>query len=204
MKYYRALPIWTTKKRLEVLETFYSDVQDYYENSRAVWRVNGRIEEAAAKSARQRINFSLHKAHDAIKASGVSTIITYTPAPIVGGPIQNLDLVLNLFNIGDYQIAPDSVIGVIEQSLGVYRDDISAARRRTLNPFWWFGKFLSWFAAIPFTVIRKAGFDANRAEQSIIGKLLFLVFYMIPIIASLLTIFDLLDLLEKIKELLGL
>ena len=204
MKYYRALPIWTMKKRLEVLEAFYSDTRDYYNSSRADWRVDGRIEEDAAKSARKRINFSLHKAHDAIRSSGVSTIITYTPAPIVGGPTQNLDLVLNLFNIGEYQIAPDSVIGIIEQSLGVYRDDVSAAWWRTLNPFWWFGKFLSWFAAIPFTVIGKAGFDAHRAEQSIIGKLLFLVFYLIPIIASLLTIFDLLDLLEKIKVLLGL
>lgn len=165
---------------------------------------DGRIEEGDAKSARQRINFSLHQAHDVIGASGVNSIIVYSPAPIDGGPSQPLDLILNLFNIGEYQIAPDSVIGIIEQSLGVYRNDVSAAWRRTLNPFWWIGRFLLWFAAIPFAVIGKAGFDTNRAQQSIVGKLLFLVFYLIPIIASLLKIFDFLDLMDEIKALLGL
>ena len=204
MKFYRTLPIWAIKKRLEVLETFYSDVQGYYDNSSADWRVDGRIEKDVAKSARQRINFSLHKAHDAVLASGVGPVIRYTPAPIVGGSIQNVDLILNLFNIGEYHIAPDSVIGIIERALGVYRDDVSAAWRRSLNPFWWVGKFLSWFAAIPFAVLRQAGFDSSRAQKSIIGRLIFLVFYLVPIIASLLTIFDLLELLDKIKKSLGL
>ena len=200
MRPYIDIPIWETKRRLAALELFYAYVNEYYSNSRAEWMVQGRIEEPRAKEARSKINLSLQKARRIIAASGVGTMIPYTPPPAVGGYEQNLDVVHNLFSIGQFQIAPDMVTGMIERSIGVYRDDIASAWRRTRNPLWWIGKFLSWFASLPLLVLSKAGFDAGKAQQSLAGKLVAVLFYLIPIVASTLTILDLLDLLGPIKN----
>jgi hypothetical protein len=199
VKRYDRIPLWETKRRLAVLERFYSDVGEYFSNSRADWKVDGRIEKEAARAARKRINLSLQKARRIIATAGVGTVITYTPPPAVGGYRQQVDIIHNLFTIGQFHIAPDTPLGMIEQALGVYTADLSASRWRTFNPLWWIGNLLTWFSSIPFLLLGKVGFDGDKAQHSLIGKLVSLVFLFIPVIASILTILDLMDLLEPLK-----
>lgn len=202
MKPYFKIPVWEAKSRLTFLQTFYVDVVAYFNNSKAEWMVSGRIEQDEAVDARRRINLTLQKARRVISSSGVSSTINYQPPPAVGGYVQNVDVILNIFNIGQFQIPPETVTGILEQSIGVYTDEVAAAWKRTLNPFWWIGRFLAWFARIPFAVLRSAGFDADRAENSIGGKLVTLITGAIPLVAALLTIVHRLGYLEELKALL--
>ena len=204
MKPYNRIPIWETKKRLKKLREFHGVVVDYYNNTQSSIAVDGAIENKTSSKLRPLINFTLPTTTKYVHFAGVSTSFRHTPAPAVGGYVQDVDILQNLFNIGQFQVGPNTVTGIIEQAIGVYADDQPASWRRTLNPFWWLGQALSWFAHIPFYIIRQAGFDASKAEGSFVGKLISLLFYLIPIVAGFLAILDRLGFLGALKTLVGL
>ena len=118
MKPYSKIPVWEAKSRLTVLQTFYVDVVAYFKNSNAEWMVSGRIEQDEAVDARRRINLTLQKARRVISSSGVSSTITYQPPPAVGGYVQNVDVILNIFNIGQFQIPPEQLPEYSSSQLG--------------------------------------------------------------------------------------
>ena len=117
---------------------------------------------------------------------------------MIGGHVREIDLLLNLFELDRYQISANSVVGVIEMALGVYRSDRTAALRRTINPFWWLFRGLLWFTRIPFVFLGAMGFDVARAEGSAFGKFVKLV----TATAALLTILNYMGWLPAAKALL--
>ena len=133
------------------------------------------IEEPDALRARQRINLTTVKVHRIILAACIAPIITWSPPPLIGGRVQEINLILNLFGLDRYNISASHVVGFIEMALGVYQSDRTAALRRTINPLWWLFRGLLWFIRIPFIVLGAVGFDADRAERSVLGRLVKLV-----------------------------
>lgn len=55
-------------------------------------------------------------------------------------------------------------------------------------------------ARIPFVLIGRAGFNRQKAEESLAGRVIKGVIYIITALASLLTVLQLLDYLEPAKE----
>ena len=53
---------------------------------------------------------------------------------------------------------------------------------------------------LPFIAIGKLGFNKQKAESSVIGRLVKGILYLIIVIAALLTILQLLELLEPVKQ----
>ena len=201
MRKYSDIPVWETRKRLANLYSFRGEVVKYFNSCEANRHVDSPIENSDVSDARQQINLRLQTALRLISSAGVSTNYNYSPPPVFGGRIIEVDILRNIFNIGQFNVGPDTLVSIIERAIGVYIDDLQAARLRTINPLWWFGRFLSWFAHLPFLLIQKAGFDSAKAEQSLLGKLVALTFAAIPLVAAFLTILERLDFLDAFKQL---
>ena len=172
MNSYRNIPLWENTWRLRVLGEFRNDVVSYFDNSKYEWMYERRIEEADAEQARQRINSTLDQAQRIIAAAGISELITWTPPPAVGGNVQQIHVFLNLFELHRFHIEPQYAVDLIERALGVYQSDSRAAFLRTINPFWWLFRGFLWFARFPFVALGAVGFDAGRAEGSVVGKII--------------------------------
>jgi len=200
MQYFSSIPIWENKRRLQMLNNFRSLVTTYYDHSNYSWMAEGRIEEDEAKQARTEINLILHDVHKVIIYSGVPTLVQYTPPPVVGGYIQNLDVIQNMFILHQFQMGENSMIDIIDRSIGIYQSDQSSCFRRTINPFWWIGKFFAWLVSLPFKFLGTIGFSQKKAENSLIGKMFKRFLYFITALASLLTILNLLGILDRQKE----
>ena len=196
---YTDIPLWENTRRLAVLEEIRKDALTYFNRSRGQGFGEDRIEEIDAVHARQRINCTIKEAHLIITAAGLSHTITWTAPPAVGGRVHHLDLLFDMFTLCRLQIPPQHAVDHIERALGVYDSNRVAAFVRTINPFWWLKRSLLWLLCIPFMFLGALGFDARRAEGSVFGKILKLLFA----ISALLTILNYLGWLPATRTLLG-
>ena len=131
MNSYRNISIWENTRRIEVLQGFRNNVGRYFNNC-----VRG-IENTEAVQARRRINSTVTQAQRIIGAGGIPQIIMWPPSPMVGGNAQQIDVLLNLFELDSFQIPHKRAVDLIERALWVYQSDQMAALRRTINPLWW-------------------------------------------------------------------
>lgn len=195
----RILP-WENNRRLEKLTEFRALVIQYFNKSRAEWMVDERIEQPAAEGARVKINRMMDEAHDIILYSGVNPSIRYTPPAVVGGYIQNIDLVQNVFNLHRFQITANNLLDFIDRSIGIYESNKRPAHLRAINPFFYLGLAFDLVARIPFVLIGRAGFNRQKVEESLAGRLVKGSIYIVTAMASLLTVLQLLDYLEPFKQ----
>ena len=197
MNSYRNIPLWENVRRLEILGEFRNDVVRYFENCEhpeRAWMVDGPIENTEAVQARQRINSTVDQAQRIIEAAGIAPSMRWMPPRMMGGHVQQINLLLNLFELDRFQIPSQNAVDFIERAIGVYQSDRMAAIRRTINPFWWLFRGLLWFARIPFVVLGAVGFDAARMERSVLGKffkaIISAIMTLVGMVAALLTIFN--------------
>lgn len=162
--------------------------------------VNERIEKPEAEEARVKINRMMDEAHDIILYSGVSPSIRYTPPAVVGGYIQNIDLVQNVFNLHRFQITANNLLDFIDRSIGIYESNKRPALLRAINPFFYLGLAFDLVARVPFVLIGRAGFNRKKVEESLAGRLVKGSIYIVTTLASLLTVLQLLDYLEAFKQ----
>lgn len=94
----------------------------------------------------------------------------------------------------------DAVTDIVDRSIGIYQSDLSSCFRRTINPFWWIAKLVTWIVSLPFKLLGTIGFNQKKAEESLLGKIIKGLLYLIMVFASLLTILDLLGLLDGFKK----
>ena len=201
MKYYTKILFWENNRRLDKLVEFRNLVIEYFNNSRADWMVDARIEEKTARDARVKINRVMDKTHDIILHSGINPTLTWTPPPAVGGYVRNVDLIQNIFNLHGFQIGADEVLDFIDRAIGIYESNHKSSLIRTFNPFFYIGLVFDAISELPFIAIGKLGFNRRKAESSVIGRLVKDVLYSITAVAALLTILQLLDFLEPVKQL---
>ena len=194
MNSYKNISWWENARRIRLLEEFRNDVVSYFNNSSYEWMAEGRIEKPEAEKARQRINHTIVQAQHIIEAAGVAPSVTWTPPPMVGGYVQRVELILNLFELNKFKIPADRAVDAIEMALGVYQSDRTTVFCRTINPLWWLFRGLLWFVRIPFVLLGAVGFDAAHAEGSTSGKFFKATFALVTATAALLTILNLLGL----------
>jgi len=201
MNYYKRIPIWENRKRVDFLVEFKKLVCDYFNNvSRADWSLNI-IENETAKQTRSKINMKLHKAHFIVVAAGVNSSVFYTPPPAVGGLAGNIDVILNIFHLCFYRIDSQEALDIIDRAIGIYEDDKKNSLFRTFNPFFWLGLVLDYIVSLPFKILGKIGLNQEKIETSIVGKVIKGILYLITIVAAFLTILEKLGYLEAFKSL---
>ena len=200
MNYYKRILPWENNRRLEKLAEFRALVIQYFDNSRAEWMVDERIEKPEAEEARVKINRMIDETHDIILYSGVNPSIRYTPPAVVGGYIQNIDLVENVFNLHRFKITANNLLDFVDRSIGIYESNRRPALLRAINPFFYLGLAFDLVARIPFVLIGRAGFNRQKVEESLAGRLVKGSIYIVTALASLLTVLQLLDYLESFKQ----
>lgn len=204
MKSFKEITHWEVQRRIEALTDFRTKVVEWVNATRTDRTFGGRHDTDESSAMRPAINLVLHEVMNIIAAAGIPTTIYYREAPVAGGRELSIDLITNIFSLTTHQIPYDMATGMMERAIGIYQSELKAAKIRTFNPFWWLGKFISWFAHLPFKALRGAGFNTAKAEQSVIGKLVTLLTGAIPVITGLLSIITTLGLLDELKALLGL
>lgn len=199
MRDYRKITIWENRKRIDFLVNFKNLVIDYFKNvKRANWEL-GLIENETAKQKREKINLVLHKAHSIILTAEVYPYLTYIPPRAVGGYIQKIDLVLDIFHLSNYRINPQEVVDILDKAIGVYENDRHDSLLRTINPLFWIDLILSYIVSFLFRIIGGMGFDQEKIKSPIIGKIIKGILYLIIVFASFLTILQKLGYLEKFR-----
>ena len=195
---------WENQRRQDKLKKFRNLIVTYFNNTRPhEWLVDARSENDVAQQARSEINLMVDEISALLHAADIVPTVTVTPPPAIGGHVQRVHLLMNMFLLDRHQIPPHHVDDLLLRAIGVYKSDERYSIRRTINPLWWFKAVLIWIAHAPFSVLRAAGFDANRAERSVLGKLVKGLLIVIPVLASLLAIADLLGGIEWLKDKLG-
>lgn len=177
--------IWESNHRIKLLRHFRELVVHYFNN--VTYHFGGSRESEEAQRARREINRLLLETRQAILAAEASTIM------------YEVDLLANLYNLRSFEIPTQHIVDAIEQALGVYERERPKALLRTLNPFYWLERALALMVSIPFRLIGLAGFDAEKAEESWVGKLVKFLLSLLTTLATILKILDLLGWLDAVK-----
>lgn len=196
-RYYKNT-IFENRNRVKVLKQFNELVKEYFENIKYVMLGTEISENDKAKKARSQINLILNKAYSYIIYSGSKTSIYYSPPAATGGIAGSVDLLHNIFNLHNLQLKNEQLMDIIERSIGIYENDKKKSIFRTFNPLFWFDKILTYFARIPFKIIGRFGFNQEKVESSIIGKIVKSILYLIMVFSALLTALDKLGFLESV------
>ena len=169
---YKQIFSWENKERIKYLENFNSHVVNYFKNI-GHSRVGDSWEEEPAEIERKEINKLIDKAHLYIIATGFST------KAINLETVRELDLVLNIFNLGKLHIGHRSLLDTIERAIAKYENDKKSAILRTYSPLFWIALLIDSLVSLPFEALGKVGFNQNRIEFSFMGKLFKYAFYII-------------------------
>ncbi|RKU11579.1 hypothetical protein C6502_07755 [Candidatus Poribacteria bacterium] len=199
MRHYARILIWENKRRLNKLREFRSLMIRYFNNSR-VGLGGGRVEESAAKEARREINRLRGEIHSIILNSEINPSFSWTRPTAAGGDETEIDLIEDIFNLDQFDIGPNNVLGLIDRAIGEYESNRRSAFVRTINPFFYLGRVLDTISDLPFIVIGILGFNRQKIKASVVGRLVKGILYLIIIVAAILTILHLLGFLEPIKQ----
>jgi hypothetical protein len=188
------ITFWENVRRQRALTTFHENVFAYFSAARTSPDTD------QAREARQNINRTMHEIGNILLCAKVFTMVRHTEPPHLGGQSEDIDLLLNVFELGPYRIPHQQVLDLLDRGLGVYQADWSAARLRTFNPFWWIGRGVIWFGRLPIWFLGQLGFNAKEIEGTTWGKIIKGVFSLLAAIGTLLTILNLLGLLDTVKR----
>lgn len=170
MSNYKNLTFWRNLYRQRRLKEFQKHIEKYfcligYNSYRDI------VDTAESKKIREMLNKQSGFIQTYLLETGVSLSVTHTPPPAIGGYVQKIDLVDNLFNIQNYDIEPQVLVDTIDKALGVYEADLVSSLMRTFNPLYWLGRLLELIASIPFYLLGSLGLNRNRFENSVAGRL---------------------------------
>ena len=150
-----------------------------------------------AQKARHEINHVMEEVAQSFRLLRIVHVVTWTPPPAVGGYIQNVDLISNIFELHGFRIPSQQVFDCTDRAVGAYERECRRLLRQSLNPLYWLGMLIVWFLHLPFKLLSAAGFDAPKAENSVLGKLVKVVLVLVPFIAAIVKIADDWDMIRR-------
>ncbi len=122
-----------------------------------------------------------------INKVGEPTSIYYSPPPLAVGVAGNFDLLQNLFNPAlQGRHVEQSVFVMLDRGIGRYDHIIKNQWKKWVNPFHWFGEIIR----LPFYLLRFSGFDSNKIELSLLGKIYKLIAAFVAFVAGLVKIYQ--------------
>jgi len=134
---------------------------------------------------RRKINEGLSVAKALVRQSGAPTSIHYSPPPAVGGLAGEMDIFNNIFNNQIYGVSfPGQVKESVDRAIGVREHWRKIFWKYWFNPFNWIKELIR----IPFHIIRFAGFNGKKSEESVVGKIYKLVAGFLVLAAALVTV----------------
>ena len=183
---YKQLTFWQNRKRIRVLLEFRELVVRYYNSVHQ--RGLSQQETSQSIEFRRKINLRVNQAYEFVLSAGIVTIMSYSPPPMIGGRVQDVDIFANIFNLARFEITPQWVIDAIEKAIGIYEGNERAALLRTLNPLWWLYRLFGELGRVPFRFLTAAGFP--DVERTLIGKTLRFLLSFASFVAACATLAD--------------
>jgi hypothetical protein len=145
---------WENKKRITFLESFLDDLKTYFNNSSSSLLPPRVVNEnSIAKEIRPIIAQKQSLANSYVIASGNQAHLKQYPAPSVGGPILDLNLILNVFHLLTNFIDPNYALDTVNLSIGRYKHNRVASIIRIFNPIFYYKlivEFIVDFVFLPF------------------------------------------------------
>jgi hypothetical protein len=168
---YHEITIFELNKRKKVLSVFRDDLEDYFNKVRHNGFSGDLVDSDATLRLRETINKKLNLVHDYLNDVNVATLVDYSP-PGTARFTDSLNILFNIFNLPKLNQSHQMVTDLIDQGVGKYEDEKPRAILRTINPLWWIWKAIRRIIRLPFFLIREAGFDSKKVEDSLVGKLI--------------------------------
>jgi hypothetical protein len=137
VRHYKNITFFENRDRVKLLNELRYNSIKYFENSTLNMESGEYDENSEAVEARNRINLILVTAYKIIRLADIKTAATSSSSLIFGGQGKNIDLILNMFNLGRNNIPASVVIDYIEKAIDVYNSDRLYVFFRTINPFFW-------------------------------------------------------------------
>jgi hypothetical protein len=138
---------------------------------------------------REKIKLLSGEVQNYVRGTGISASIYYSPPPSVGGMAGNVGLFENLFILRQFQIPSTAISDMLDKAIGNYMFLQKQYKKKIWNPLYWIGKAIR----LPFSIFSFAGFNVNKIESSIFGKLYKLLAGLILLIAAIVTILSYCD-----------
>ena len=201
VRYYK-LPYWENRRRTRLLRDTRERLVIYYSGTKPTGFGSGVLEaqhDSSADEAREWLNRHLLDLHRCLTEAGVGTVVSFTPPPMIGGPTQVVDIIHNLFRAQGVQMTPRMMLDLFDQALGVYEADAGRAKARSFNPLFWFGLGIEWIVRLPFALLGSVGFNRDRAEDSVLGRLAKSIGVLAGWLAAVLTALELLGVLGPLR-----
>ncbi len=137
LKHYRNITFGENSTRLKLLREFLELVAAYFENS-TLNMMNGiYTENPEARDARSAINLIIKEVYEIIRLADIKTSASSTSSLAHGRKGQNIDLIMNIFNLGRNEIPPEAAMEYIEEAIDVYKSNRLPSFIRTINPIFW-------------------------------------------------------------------
>lgn len=201
MSPYNNITILENRRRCRDLERFKSLVHQYETCLRGV--PHG-CESGTSEDARSKINYMRLRIRDILASAGVNPVMTVQAPPIRGSRVFTVHLIQDIFQLGQFGMGLSPVKDIVELAIGRYRDDWTKALVRTFNPLFWVGRILDLVASTPILVLGKFGVQKDRLEASVLGRVLKGAFWLAGGLVPVLTLLQMLGVLERLKNALGL
>lgn len=202
---FQRITIGENRRRVELLNQF-SRLMGQHQSQLTPPRGygdGGPQETEASLETRQQMNLILDEVARVMLQAGIRAEIRWTPPPMFGGYVQDIPLIPNYFNLHRYQIGPLMVLDHVVRAVGIYEADAPAAQRRTFNPFFWLGIALDTLAGSPFALLRRSGFNTSKVEDSLAGRLIRLVVWLLGAAVLFLTLLQLTGFLDSFLQVFG-
>jgi hypothetical protein len=136
-RHYKDITFRENRARLKLLKDFLDSVIIYFSNSTLNMLSGQYTEKQEAEEARAHINLIIERVYKIIRLADIKPSVMSTPSLAVGNSGKNIDLILNIFNLGRNNISSDSAIEFIERAMDVYKSNRLDSFLRTINPFFW-------------------------------------------------------------------
>lgn len=133
-------------------------------------------------------------------AARLVPILKWIPPAAVGGYSQNIDLIINVFHLWEYDINEQNVFDYVERAIGVYEKNRRSSLIRLFNPFFYLGLIFDLIANSPFALLDKIGFNREKAEASFVGRLIKGFIQLVLFLAAGFTVLHYLDFMDIIKD----
>jgi len=102
---------------------------------------------------------------------GLLTVFESHPMPAVPGPVITVALFDAILHDPTYSGVPkQSIIDVLNQTLGACQERVSVGLRHLINPIYWVKEMLVFIIRIPFMIVEASGFDVSKVEDHFLGK----------------------------------
>jgi hypothetical protein len=136
-KHYRDISYGENRDRLKVLTEFLDLVTMYFDNSTLNMISGSHVEKQEAAEARALLNPMLNSVYQIIRLADIKTSALSSSSLGVLTHGKNIDLILNIFNLGRNNIPLSAALDYVERAIEIYKSNRLDAMIRTINPFFW-------------------------------------------------------------------